>query len=321
MFSCVNLIHITLALSIGLAYGIGAHAPLFPPKGDQPMSTQPSPGHISGDTPANPLAKSGYILEFNDEFAGPELDHTNWLPYYLPQWSSRQQSAPRYTFADGHLILQIDQDQPPWCPEFDGEVRASCIQSGLFCGPVGSKVGQSRFRESLVVREAQTNVQKYVPRFGYFETRVKALTAGGTHVSLWMIGYEDIPERSAEICLFELLGNETKQASSVVRYGVHPWSDPSIREEFYAEAFPIDTTHFHIYAVEWTPTHIDFYLDNTLIKTIHQSPQYPLQFILGMFELPFDGAWNGPYDPSAPYPKRFTVDYVRGYQPSGGYPS
>lgn len=93
------------------------------------------------DFPANPLAKPGYILEWNDEFDGPDLDTGKWLPYYLPQWSSRAQSVPRYTFRDGRLVLQITADQQPWCPEFDGLVKASCIQTGLFAGPVGSKAG------------------------------------------------------------------------------------------------------------------------------------------------------------------------------------
>lgn len=272
----------------------------------------------AGDFPPNPIEKPGYTIEFRDEFDGSDIDTSKWLPHYLPQWSSRRQSSPKYRFSDSNLILQITQDQEPWCPEFDGEVRASAIQSGLFCGPMGSKVGQSRFSEKLVVREAQTNVQLYTPHFGYLETRVKGLASSGCHVSLWMIGYEDTPERSGEICLFELLGKEAGATSSRVRYGVHPWSDPTLREEFYVEEFPIDTTHFHIYAVEWTPTHIDFWIDNVKIKTIHQSPQYPMQLMLGIFELPFAGGWNGPYDPHAPYPKQFVVDYVRGYQSAAG---
>jgi beta-glucanase (GH16 family) len=272
-----------------------------------------------GDVPPNPVQKSGYVLEFQDEFDGSEIDTSKWVPCYLPQWSSRQQSAPNYTFDDSSLILQITREQPPWCPEFDGGVRCSAIQTGVFAGPVGSGIGQSRFSDKLVVREAQANVRKYTPQFGYIETRVKGLAYAGNHVSLWMIGYEDTPERSAEICLFELLGKEAGADSSIIRYGVHPWSDPAIHEEFYVERFPMDTTCFHIYAVEWTPTHIDFYIDNVKTKTIQQSIQYPMQLMLGLFELPFEGGWNGPYDSNAPYPKTFTVDYVRSYQPVGGY--
>mgnify|MGYP002713152087 CR=1 FL=1 len=271
------------------------------------------------DFPPNPVEKPGYRLEFQDEFDGSEIDTTKWVKGYLPQWTSHERTAPRYTFQDGYLILQITQDQPAWCPDFDGENRCSALQTGLFAGPVSSHIGQSRFSEKLVVREAQTNVQHYVPHFGYFETRVKGLTTSANHVSLWMIGYEDAPERSGEICLFELLGSEQGETSSTVRYGVHPWFDPDLKEEFFIDPFSMNSAQFHIYAVEWTPTHIDFFIDNVKIKTIHQSPQYPMQLMLGMFELPYDGAWNGAYDPNAPYPKNFTVDYVRGYQPIDGY--
>jgi hypothetical protein len=76
---------------------------------------------VTQDFPANSLTKSGYILEWNDEFAGPDLDTKKWLPYYLPHWSSRKQSAPKYTFREGALVLQITEDQQPWCPEFDGD--------------------------------------------------------------------------------------------------------------------------------------------------------------------------------------------------------
>jgi hypothetical protein len=272
-----------------------------------------------GDFPPNPVERQGYRLEFQDEFDGPEIDTSKWVPCYLPQWSSCEQSAANYRFEDGNLLLQITEDQRPWCPEFDGPNRCSAIQTGVFSGPVGSKIGQSRFSDKLVVREAQTNVQKYTPQFGYFETRVKGLATSANHVSLWMIGYEDVPERSAEICVFELLGSEAGTSSSAVRYGVHPWYDPNMGEEFYIENFAIDTTQFHIYAVEWTPTHVDFFIDNIKTKTIHQSPEYPMQFMLGIFELPYADAWNGPYNPDDPYPKTFTVDYLRGYQPVEGY--
>lgn len=276
------------------------------------------PGELShGDFPANPIEKPGYILEFNDEFDSPDLDIRKWVPCYLPQWSSCERSAANYRMEDSHLILHISQDQQPWCPEYDGDNRCSAIQTGVFAGPVGSKIGQSRFSTELVVREAQTNIQKYTPQFGYFETRVKGLTASATHGSVWMIGYEDSPERSAEICLFELLGTEAGATSSKVRYGVHPWADPTIHEEFYVDTFAIDTTQFHVYAVEWTPTYIDFAIDNVKIKTIYQSPQYPMQFMLGVFERRSQDAWTGPYNPDDPYPKMFTIDYLRGYQSVG----
>src|SRR5690242_16367432 len=119
---------------------------------------------LSVDVPANPIEKPGYRLEFHDEFEHHELDQTRWLPFYLPQWSSRARSVPSYRLRDKQLILQIDHDQAPWCPEFDGDNRCSSIQTGVFSGPVGSSIGQHRFSPSCVVREAQEPLRTYTPQ-------------------------------------------------------------------------------------------------------------------------------------------------------------
>jgi hypothetical protein len=272
-----------------------------------------------GDFPPNPLEKVGYTLQFHDEFEGPNLDTEKWFPFYLPHWSSREQTRPNYYFEDSNLVLLITKEQQPWCPEFDGEVRCSSIQTGEFAGPVGSKVGQLQFNSACVVREAQANVKTYTPQYGYFELRAKGVNTGANHVTLWMIGYEESPEESGEILVFELVGPQAGPTSSGIRYGIHPWGDPALKEEFYEEYLPIDATRYHLYGVEWTPAHVDFYVDNVKIRTIHQSPNYPMQFMLGIYEHPFEGAWTGPHDPNAPYPKRFTVDYFRAYQPDRGY--
>ena len=271
------------------------------------------------DFPANPMEKTSYRLEFHDEFDGPDIDIDRWFPFYLPHWSSRAQSAPSYSFEDGNLILQIKKDQEPWCPEFDGQVRCSSIQTGEFAGPVGSKLGQLRFSSACMVREMQTNIQIYTPKYGYFELRARGVNTSANHAAFWMIGYEDIPERSGEIAICELVGSHTSPTLSGIRLGVHPWSDPGLQDEFYEEFLPMDASRYHIYGLEWTPTHLDFYIDNTKVKTIHQSPEYPMQFMLGIYEHPFEGAWTGIYDPNAPYPKKFTIDYFRAYQPDEGY--
>ena len=265
------------------------------------------------DFPANPLDKPGYQLDFNDEFDGPEISPEKWLPYYLPHWSSKAQSAPRYRFDGSSLILQITADQPPWCPEFDGEIRCSSIQTGTFSGSAGSTTGQHRFNRRSVVREEQTNERKYTPQYGYFEVRAKAVAASANHVAFWMIGYEDTPERSAEIAVMEIMGAYMEGPSA--RVGVHPWGDAEIRDEFYEDFFSIDATFYHVYAAEWTPTHIDFYLDNVRTRTIHQSPAYPMQLMLSIYERPVE------VDTGASYPREFAVDYVRVYQPIGGYPA
>ncbi len=281
------------------------------------MLVQPLSGDFAtGDCPPNPLEKAGYTLEFHDEFDGPLLDTNKWLPFYLPHWSSRAQSAANYYFEQGNLVLQITADQQPWCSEFDGAIKASSIQTGEFAGPLGSKAGLLRFHPDCVVREAQPNVQLYTPQYGYFEMRAKATEGIANHVALWMIGYEEIAEHSAEICICEIFGKDVGPSGSKIGHGVHPWSDPAIRDEWYEPVLNMDATQYHIYAAEWTPTHIDYYVDNIKITTIQQSPHYPMVFMLDIFERPLAA---DTIQHTLSYPQRFVIDYFRAYQPNGGY--
>lgn len=79
-------------------------------------------------------------LEFEDTFQDDRLDPGRRLRHYLPHWSSHERAAARYEVGGGRLRLLIDEDQEPWCPELDGDVRVSSLQTGSFSGPVGSGV-------------------------------------------------------------------------------------------------------------------------------------------------------------------------------------
>ncbi len=268
----------------------------------------------SADAPSvlDPASKAGYELEFEDTFDGDRLDEERWLPYHLPHWSSREAAAARYRTGDGCLRLLIARDQPPWCPEFDGQVRVSSLQTGVFAGPVGSAVGQHRFNPHAVVRQAQRSTRLYTPQYGLFELRAKAIDDPHNMVALWMIGYEDEPNRSAEICICEIFGRDVGPDSVKVGMGVHRFGDPTINEEFSAETLALDARQFHVYAAEWTPDHVAFFVDDRLVKTVRQSPSYPMQFMLGIYELPDEAESMAP---PGRYPKQFVIDSFRGYRP------
>src|SRR3954451_10377529 len=119
---------------------------------------------------AVPPVREGYVLEVEDRFDGEELDRSLWLPHSLPHWSSRAASAARYRLGDGFLRLVVEEDQPPWCPEFDGQVRVSSLQTAVQAGPVGGTAGQHRFSPSAVVREAVQPTRLYAPQYGFFAT-------------------------------------------------------------------------------------------------------------------------------------------------------
>lgn len=278
------------------------------------MNTPLAPGEF----PPNPLEKPGYQLEFHDEFDGGTLDQRKWLPVYLPQWSSRARSAPRYALRDSTLALQITHDHAPWCPEFDGTNRCSSVQTGVFAGPLGSHIGQHRFNPACTVREEQATARTYTPQYGYFELRARGPRDPRCLFALWMIGFEDVPERSGEIAILEIKGTNMTPSTARNGHGVHPWSDPQLSDDFAETELPIDATQFHIYAAEWRPDRVDFYVDNWLVRTVRQSPAYPMQFMLDIYELPVD-AQSERFRPPAAYPKEFVIDYFRAYQPLGGY--
>lgn len=268
---------------------------------------------VDKDVEPNPLHKPGYRLEVNEGFDTGVLNTDIWLPHYLPHWSSRERSATHYSLQDSKLVLYIDEKQEPWCPEFDGEVKCSSLQTGIYAGPLGSPLGQHRFNKACLVREVQPPRHLYSPMYGFFEVRVKAPACAGNVATLWMIGLEEKAEESGEIAMFELFGDQITATASEVRYGIHPWQDPALVDEFYRETLPLDAARFHIYAVEWTPTYVDFYVDNVHRRRIMQSPAYPMQFMLGIYDVPVQNKHHGDY------PRRFVVDYFRAYQPEGGY--
>lgn len=260
------------------------------------------------------LNRTGYELELEDTFEGPALDRSVWLPYHLPHWSNRVASAARYSVGSGGLKLRIDADQPPWYPEADRFTRISTLQTGEFGGALDSTIGQHHFRAELVVREEQPTVALYTPQYGLFECRAKAIADTANMVALWMIGFEDEPQRSGEICVFEIFGKEMSADSCLVGMGIHPWQDPALTEEWAKEAVAIDATQFHDYAAEWTPERVSFYVDERLIKVVEQSPAYPMQFMLDVFEFA-----PGPELPSPveAYPKVFEVEWFRGWRRRG----
>ncbi len=171
-------------------------------------------------------------LIFEETFSGNSINEARWIPWYLPHWSSREAGTPRTGRKDDRLVLQIDDDQQPWCPHFDGDVIASVIQTGLFAGPLGSDIGQLRFNDACRVTEEQTNRRTCVFQYGYVELRCRAVRNPLNMCALWLMGYEDEPEKCGEICLCELKGWLMDEESITVGFGIKPWRDTLVAERF-----------------------------------------------------------------------------------------
>jgi beta-glucanase (GH16 family) len=69
-------------------------------------------------------------------------------------------------------------------------------------------------------------------------------------------------------------------------------------------------TQFHTYSAKWTEKTVTFYIDGKKTKEIQQSPQYPMQLMLGIYEIP-EMIKN---KSRQKYPNEFVIDFVKVYQ-------
>ncbi|MBE6024528.1 MAG: glycosyl hydrolase family protein [Cellulosilyticum sp.] len=228
---------------------------------------------------------SQYELILYDDFLINELQLNYWLPVYLPQWSSRKKTRPSYCIENSILTLFIKDSQEPWCPEWNGQVRVSNLQTGVFSGEVGSVQGQHHFIEGLIVREKQEKEIKVALRYGYVECRARCNLSEENVAALWLIGVEEERKQSAEICLFEIKGWNVKESKAVIGYGLHPFGDYEIKEEFIEEEMFIDVTMWNTYALDWSENEILFFINGKMVRKIKQSPNYPMQLMLNLYDL------------------------------------
>ncbi len=275
-----------------------------------------APSASAADFPANPVAKPGWVLTADDEFNGADLNQQLWFPYYLPHWSTRELTKANYALQNGSLVLKITPEMQPWDPVKDAGTVISGIQTG-------EKDWLHRWTNYSAVNHHEDTVQNFLQKYGYFEIRAKVQKGSGIHSAWWMIGFQQDQNQAtgentmnAEMDIFEILG---KTPSSDL-INLHPWSDSTLSSSSNTVAAGADLSQdFHVYGFEWDETNMKFYVDNQLVKTINQSPNYPMMTLLGLYEKR-NGGWTGAFDPNVPYPKKFEIDYFRAYQKSPDNP-
>ena len=85
-----------------------------------------------------------------------------------------------------------------------------------------------------------------------------------------------------EICIAEIFGRDVHPGGARVGVGVHPYHDPSIRDDFERLSLAIDVRDAHDYAAVWTREHVAFYVDERLVRA---HPGAPVVYLS-------TGAWN-----------------------------
>jgi hypothetical protein len=237
-------------------------------------------------------------VRIDERFAGPTLDPAVWVTSYLPAWSSYAEAAATYALTPAGLRLSIPPEQGLWCADrHSPPLRVSAVQTGNWSGPVGSTQGQSPFADGLTVREQQRPTWGYIPHFGRLEVEMSARIGPRSMFSAWMIGLEDEPDRCGEICVVEVFGDTLRDGGAAVGCGIKAIRDPALTQEFAADWRPIDLTQRHVYAVDWSPGRVEYFLDGEPIRTTRQAPDYPMQLIIGVFDFP------DPAQPTADVPE------------------
>jgi beta-glucanase (GH16 family) len=129
-------------------------------------------------------------------------------------------------------------------------------------------------------------------------------------LAFWLVGSEEqSPAFSGEICVAELFGHAIGARPSRVRIGVKAHNDPSLHDDMEEVTLDLDATEWHTYSAEWTPDLVRFFVDDQLVRAVHQRIDYPLQLMVDLFEIP-----AGADRDTAAYPKIGEVKAVRGYR-------
>lgn len=256
------------------------------------------------------LAQLDLVVDPGFDEHGP--DPTVWLPHHLPQWSTPDRSAARWAVVDGDLHLRVEPDQPPWCPAHDGDTRVSSLQTGVRSGPVGSSDGQHRFAPDLRVVTAQPSRTLHATSGGAVVLDARMQLDEHAMAALWMIGTEEVPSRSAEVCVAEVFGRDVRDHHARIGMGVHPFGDPDVADDFVAVDLPVDVRRSHRYAAVWEPGRVTFHVDDRLVRVVDQAPAYPMQVMLGVYDF-----HPQPIDPARVVPT-LVVERFRAYAPRQG---
>lgn len=268
-------------------------------------------GFSASDVP--PVDKPGYRLIFQDEFDGETLDDSRWVPQYLSSWAQKPELAePTYIMENGLMRLQIFAETQPWCPEYDGET----VVSGF---TTGDRNALHNWNGTNAVRNPVEMQATHLNQYGYYEIRAKGQSGSARHAAWWLLGFEDVPDESAEIDIFEILGNNSHK----VPVNFHAWNDPDAPDGggfSYTNRQMDFHEEFHIYGFNWiegggqgeAPDKMEFYVDGVKTGERNVNIDYPVLQLFSLYEKRA-GGWTGIWLPK-PYPNTFDIDYVRVYK-------
>jgi len=173
---------------------------------------------------------------------------------------------------------------------------------------------------------------KFAPIYGRFEIRGKLPTGKGIWPAYWLYpqnrdwemeyimseavtnGKESsIPEKRpwySEIDIMEFLGHEPDVIYGTLHYYTFEGKKMTSSGTWKGPVNYADD--FHVYALEWEPDSIRWYVDDQMIHaTTSGIPHTPHYLIINTA---IGGAWPGDPDSTTVFPQFHDIDYVKVYQ-------
>jgi len=246
---------------------------------------------------------SGFILVWSDEFSsanGSAPDSTKWT-YDLGGGGWGNQELQSYTSRPQNVQMQ------------KGNLVITALQKNY----TGTD-GIARNYTSARLKSQNLFAQAY----GRFEARIKIPRGQGIWPAFWMLG-NDISQngwpKCGEIDIMENIGREP----GIIHGSLHgpssvaPTSDRT--STIFLPAGQNYVDDFHVYAIEWEPGAVRFYLDSSNYATFTED-QWPSggQWVFDhpffiILNLAVGGVWPGNPGSTTQFPQQMLVDYVRVY--------
>jgi beta-glucanase (GH16 family) len=157
-------------------------------------------------------------------------------------------------------------------------------------------------------------------KYGYFEIRAKLPLGRGTWPAIWMLPtewkYGDWP-KSGEIDIMEHVGYDEGNVHGTVHTEAFNHKKGTEKGKVYKVENP---DQFHIYAINWTPDKIEFFVDGNLYNTFLNNGKgsaywpYDQEYHL-LLNVAVGGDWGGREGvDDTIWPVRMEIDYVRVYE-------
>jgi beta-glucanase (GH16 family) len=162
---------------------------------------------------------------------------------------------------------------------------------------------------------------RFEQMYGRFEARLQLPRGQGLWPAFWMMGANlnavGWPQ-AGELDIMENIGKEPAIVHGTIHGPGYSGAD-SISGAYTLPGGAAVADAFHVFAMEWEPAVIRFYVDDTLFATRTPADLKPGQ--AWVFDHPFflllnvavGGSWPGNPDATTVFPQTMRVDYVRVY--------